>query len=172
NPGPAVDATHHVEDRRANRGVAARRDDALLRAGRRKRLVRCAEAGADQHARRAQRDRRFIAAAIGDAACRPYGFFWSQTLPCGKQREERPLAAMAARFRALRYQYVGLRFERLPRDRQALDLADQLRPGAADFFGEWARIAERKHHGGGFVAQREIEQRWLLGEAPGDEADA
>src|SRR5205823_2146942 len=36
----------------------------------------------------------------------------------------------------------------------------------------WAWIAEGQHHGRGFVTQREIKQRGLLREAPGDEADA
>src|SRR5438270_7697262 len=78
---------------------------------------------------------------------------------------------MAAGFGALCDQHVGPRFERLPRDREALHLADELRAAAADFFGERARVAEGEHHGTGFVTQREIKQRGVLAEAPGDEAD-
>ena len=108
---------------------------------------------------------------IGDAAGGQHRNLSGKVPHRGQQREKRALAAVAAGFGALRDEHIGLGFERLTRDRQALYLADELRAALLDLGGERARIAERQHHGAGLALEREIEELRLLRQAPGNEAN-
>src|SRR6185437_13310697 len=80
--------------------------------------------------------------------------------------------AMAARLGALRDQNVGARFERLSRHALVLHLADQQRSRGLDSRRKRPGVAEREHDRTRPDGECDIQEFWLLRQAPGDEADA
>lgn len=136
------------------------------------RLGRRLEPATEQDARRAERQRRGDAAAVGDAAGREHGNVTRQVDDEGHEREQRAAAprTMPAALGALRDDQVRSDVERPVHLVQVDGLDDQRGVRPADRWNERRRIAEREHDRGRLERQRVRD----IGDvrAPAEEADA
>ena len=175
SPGEAgrpVEPAHEIEDGGPKRRVAVAVDQPGLGRGRAERLPRGIEPGADQRARGAEHKRRGEAPAVRDPARggdRPRG---DRVDHRRYERQGRALGAMAAGLRALRDYDLGAERGRGVRVGERLHLQNQLRPRLADRRHERRGVAEREHDRSGLARQRHLQPIGILGEMPGDEADA
>ena len=113
------------------------------------RLLGGIEAGANQHAVRAQHQGRREPAPVGDAAGGQHQRIGpaarAQVPDLGHQRERPAHRPVPARLGTLRDEDVRTGLDGAPGMGQRLHLADQGRAGGTYLLGERQRIAERQH---------------------------